>query len=272
MLSEDLFLSQQEVRVRYRFLNRSGKDVQTRVAFPLPDMGGPGFFDGDVAIPVENDDNFLGFSTRVDGAQVRTEIEQKAMARGVDRADWLRRNDIPLAPHRAVDAIGSLPEGLRAEAVRLGLADENLYPAWTLKTAYHWVQTFPAGRPVVIEHRYAPSVGATAGTQLGSSWGSETQRRYCVGADIQRTLRRSTGANDGSPPYSERWLDYILVTGANWKDPIGEFRLVVDKGSPRNLVSFCGTGVKKIGATRFEMRRRNWRPDRDISILLLVPY
>ena len=64
----------------------------------------------------------------------------------------------------------------------------------------------------------------------------------------------------------------MLVTGGNWKKPIGDFRLVVDKGDPKTLVSFCGDGVKKTGPTRFEMRKTNWRPERDLSILFLEPF
>jgi Domain of unknown function (DUF4424) len=45
----------------------------------------------------------------------------------------------------------------------------------------------------------------------------------------------------------------------------------VDKGSPDNIVSFCGSGVRKISATQFEMRRTNWRPDRDVRVLILSP-
>ena len=38
MLSEDLAISAREVSVRYRFLNRSDKDVTVLVAFPMPDI------------------------------------------------------------------------------------------------------------------------------------------------------------------------------------------------------------------------------------------
>jgi hypothetical protein len=274
MLSEDLYISPTAVRVRYRFLNRSGRDVTTRVAFPMPDIGGPNFFEGDVAIPVDDPANFLGFVTVADGRSVRAEVEQKALVGGVDRTSWLHANGVPLALHRqeARDALQRLSAGKRAEASRLGLVDEDLNPAWVLKTIFHWVQTFPAGRPIAIEHRYRPSVGSTAGTQLGSGDDGGTAARYCVEPGLLATLRRSAQSNDGMPSYSEKWIDYILVTGGNWKDPIGDFRLVVDKGSPRNLVSFCGAGVRKIGPTRFELRRRNWRPERDLSILILTPY
>jgi len=69
---------------------------------------------------------------------------------------------------------------------------------------------------------------------------------------------------------SETWVDYILTTGANWAEPIGDFRLVVDKGSSRNLVSFCGEGVRKISSTRCETRRRNYTPTSDLSVLILT--
>ena len=38
MASEDLSLSPKLARVRYEFVNDSGKDIDTIVAFPLPDV------------------------------------------------------------------------------------------------------------------------------------------------------------------------------------------------------------------------------------------
>ena len=38
MDSEDLFLSKDVVRVKYRFTNRTDASVDTLVAFPLPDI------------------------------------------------------------------------------------------------------------------------------------------------------------------------------------------------------------------------------------------
>ena len=70
---------------------------------------------------------------------------------------------------------------------------------------------------------------------------------------------------------SEQRLGYILTTGGNWRSPIGRFRLVVDKLDPAAIISFCGEGVRRISPTRFEIRRRNWRPTRDLHILIAVP-
>ena len=66
-------------------------------------------------------------------------------------------------------------------------------------------------------------------------------------------------------------MSYILTTANNWATPIRDFRLVVDKGSPDALVSFCGTGVKKIGPTQFEMRATDFAPERELEILIATP-
>ncbi|WP_205686786.1 DUF4424 domain-containing protein [Caulobacter flavus] len=268
MRSEDLYISPTAVRVRYVFENTSGKDVTLRVAFPMPDIGGDGFFMSDVSIPIDDPANILGFTTKIDGKPVKAQIEQKAFGGGQDRTGWLVANRIPLAVHQeaATKALEALPPAKLKEARALGLYDEDQGPIWVLKTTYHWSQTFPAGRPIIVEHAYTPSVGATVATSIGTEYGAETQARYCVDAGMVAAVKRAGG--DGGA-YVEKWIDYVLVTGGNWSEPIGDFRLVVDKGAPRNLVSFCADGVKKIGPTQFEVRRKNWRPEEDLRILLL---
>ena len=72
-------------------------------------------------------------------------------------------------------------------------------------------------------------------------------------------------------PFRESRIAYILSTGANWRAPIGDFRLVVDKGRADNLISFCATDVHKIGSTRFEVHKTNYRPEQDLNILILTP-
>lgn len=276
MRSEDLFISQEAVRVTYSFVNTSGRDVTIRVAFPMPDIGGLYAFESDVSMPVDDAPaNILAFSTLADGKPVKTELEQKALAGGVDRTAWLVANKIPLAVHlpSATKAIEKLSPAKRDEARKLGLIDDNDGPAWVLRSTYHWMQAFPAGKPVTIQHRYTPSVGATVGTMLGMGKDTdhETVKKYCVDKSIQTAVARTVKNGEG-PRYFERWIQYVLVTGGNWKKPIGDFRLTVDKGAPGALVSFCGDGVRKVDPTRFEMRKTNWRPEKDLSILFLIPF
>jgi hypothetical protein len=64
-------------------------------------------------------------------------------------------------------------------------------------------------------------------------------------------------------------IGYVLKTGANWKGPIGDFRLVVDKSKPDSLVSFCTEGVKKISPPQFEVRHANFTPTEDLKIPII---
>ena len=154
-----------------------------------------------------------------------------------------------------------------------GVRTLELMPLWTLKTTHYWTQVFPAGRELDVRHQYTPATGGSSGSvfgdpmMAGSEHHDEQATRYCTDDAFHAGARRlrSRGLY-----LSETWVDYILTTGANWAEPIGDFRLVVDKGSSRNLVSFCGEGVRKISPTRFEIRRRNYTPTSDLSVLILT--
>ena len=92
---------------------------------------------------------------------------------------------------------------------------------------------------------------------------------YCADPAFLAGVGRLVKQTGGIVP--EQRIGYILTTGGNWRSPIGRFRLVVDKGVPRNLVSFCGEGVRRTSPTQFEIRKTNWRPDRDLKVLIISP-
>jgi hypothetical protein len=289
MRSEDLFISTREIRVHYRFFNKTDRDATVHVAFPMPEVTIE-HQDQNISIPTEDPVNLLGFSTRVDGRPVTMQVEQKVLSRGVDRTALLKSLNIPLAPHLASTnaALDKLPRSRWKELVDLGLAEieemdagkgmeRHLSARWSLQTTFFWQQTFPAGKELAIEHRYKPSVGGTVMTSLGAphargeQWHADSVRKYCIEKDIFNALDRARrGARGGdAAPFSEERIDYILKTGANWSGPIRDFRLVIDKGDPDALVTFCGDGVKKISPTQFEMRKTNFTPEGNISILIL---
>ena len=289
MRSEDLFISPTLVRVKYRFANTSGQDVTTTVAFPMPDITTNGY-DDVLSIPVESADNFLAFSTLVDGKPVKAAVEQKAVKGGVDQTAHLRKLGVPLAPHlgATAKALDRLPKPAQAELLKKGLAVQNDYDAgngmehhiaaaWTLKTTYFWTQIFPAGRELAVEHRYKPSVGESAGTSWGSNYGPKgkelaaARAKYCVDDGFMASIRRVTKPGEGAPPFNEARIDYILTSGANWKAPIADFHMTIDKGEAKNLLSFCGTGVKKTGPTTFEVRYADYTPTREVAVLILKP-
>jgi hypothetical protein len=280
MRSEDLYVSAEEIRVRYRFYNRTDRDIGTLVAFPMPDL--PGGIDSDVAI---EDPLLMPFTTTVNGRRVSTNVEQKAVLNGVDHSDLIRGLGLPLSPrsNATMQALETLPRPQIDMLIQMGLVDDRSWteagvrhlavtPLWTLRTTHYWTQIFQAGKELDVRHRYAPAVGGSAGSMFGSSamdsgdYVDESETRYCIDDAFRAGARRMRARNLN---LTETWVDYILTTGANWAEPIGDFRLVVDKGSSRNLVSFCGEGVRKISSTQFEIRRRNYTPTQDLSVLIL---
>jgi hypothetical protein len=289
MRAEDLFVSAGEIRVRYRFFNKAAKDVTLLVAFPMPEIRIE-HQDMNISVPTEDPVNLLGFATSVDGKPVKTEVEQRVSATGIDRTQLLRGLNVPLAPHLAStnEALDRLPRDKWDELIRIGLAEieeydvgkgmtQHLSARWGLATTFHWTQTFPAQKEIVIEHRYKPSVGGSAQTSLGApyaakeSWLADYTRKYCLDKDFFASVERLRKANKSEfgPPYGEQRIDYILKTGANWSGPIKDFRLVVDKGDADSMVSFCGQGVKKIGPTQFELKKTDFSPEGNLSVLIL---
>ena len=284
MVSEDLFISPALVRVRYVFRNRAAQPRRITVAFPMPDR--------DLSYEMESEVAYPGaFHTTVEGRPVRMSVERKAILNGVDRSADLLRAGIPVAPPAGQSAtwlaqrIRRLPRATQERLASTGLIDADslhmdqpdVLPMWTVKETWHWDQVFPAGRDLHVEHRYAPGVGGTAGVPLANREfregenGREYQRDYCTDAAFLAALDRMqqrAEQRQGDYPMESR-IGYILTTGGNWRSPIGDFRLVVDKGSPNAIVSFCGEGVRRISPTQFEVRHRNWRPDRDLAVLIV---
>jgi hypothetical protein len=289
MDSEDLYISTEEVRVVYTFRNQSDKDQNILVAFPMPDIV-PDFY-APVAYPTGPADNLFEFETRFNGEPVSAELHEYAFAMGVDRSAIIRDAGLPLVPF--TEGVGELADALPppkiAELVHLGLLleeeydvgngwEKHYFPTWTYRATYTWEGNFPAGETVTVEHRYKPSVGGTVGVSFlsepyeGYDPAKAYLEKYCTDDALKATLHKLLLSKDDlwSAPYYESWLSYILTTGRNWGGgAIGKFRLVVDKGDPSSLVSFCGEGVKKIGPTTFEMVKEDFWPSEELNILIL---
>jgi hypothetical protein len=287
MSEENLFISTDEVRVDYVFTNKTDKDVETVVAFPMPDV------QGSISTPLALDDmesdNFLGFTVTQDGKPISASLDQHAIVGGIDRTDELRQAKVPLLPYSAKtgDAIAALPEATRNDWVTKGIAyletsdsgkgaQVSATPLWTLRSAYWWKTTFPAGKTVHVNHRYKPSVGTFVA--IGFVHDGKPREnykdyvaRYCMDdAFVKTAMKLEKGIPGKDPVYFEKWLSYILKTGTNWGGTIGKFKLTLDKGRPDNYISFCGEGVKKTGPTTFVMEKTDFYPSKDLDILILA--
>lgn len=151
MDSEDLWISEDRVRVSYVFTNSGPADVKAEVAFPLPPLPICDERHDDICSSTEmtivEGDNPMRFRLKVDGKpkDFRTTKQKSEMKNGVG----------------------------------------------TVSITYHWEQVFPKGQSVRIEHEYVPVVGGSFTDNTGMTKGKfehEMSTTYCVGPRLMRVL------------------------------------------------------------------------------------
>ncbi len=230
MKKEDLFISADEVRVDYVFENTGDKDEKTLVAFPMPDIDGNPFVP--TAIPDDTSENFLDFTVAVDGKIVEPKVDMRASVVGIDVTDELKSHGIPLFPFgdAAYAATDALPDDVKLDMARRGILvldefdqgqgmEKHYRPYWTLRTTYWWEMTFPAGKEVIVQHRYKPSVGGTAGVtfvedgKLAGETYETYKQRYCFDAGFEKAFLKTVTADNPYGPFMESRIAYVLTTG-----------------------------------------------------------
>lgn len=283
MESESLYLSPNEVKVHYVFRNESDRDIRTTVAFPLPDIDQSAF--GTVFLPVADQENFVGFQVTADGKSIHPKLEQKAVTdEGAEVTAAITKAGLPVNSKLPgwEEKARALPDKVWRELVEQGLIEEedpanrsdDFSVTWNLRATFHWEQTFPAGRTIIVDHRYKPIAGGV------SIFADETQfkdyARYCLDdqgkAGVRRLLKQAQAAAKADPQrldgISPIEVSYVLTTGANWKGPIEDFHLTIDKEAPNAILSLCMSGLKKTGAATFETRRKDFTPTEDIRFVV----
>lgn len=293
LVSEELYLSAKNIKISYRFRNLTDADYTTIIAFPMPDVTGNINFT--IAIPDPANDNFLKFQTSVDGQPLASQIEQRAflVAEGhpdEEVTDKLKALHIPLVPtvEATEAAMARLTDAQRKSLANAGIVEPQEFnddggrrfvqvPVWTLRSKFWRTQTFPKGRDITVQQSYTPVVGSQSTLSIGSPEMDPSQlenyrMQFCVDETFMKSARALYKKQDAAQNQMfEQYLAYVITSGGNWAGPIGDFKLIVDKGDPKAFVSFCGDGVKKTGPTQFELQIRNYTPDRDIDVLFLRP-
>jgi len=162
MLEEVLEISLNQIRVKYRFINESDKDIHTTVAFPMPGYGR--------AVPTEYYQGHEGlestFTVMVDGNAVPTTTVRKAMIGDQDVTAQLRElgfSDRQIFDIECTEWERLTPCGITKEqeaALKRLWPTEVMGVPWGIDIIMIWQQTFPPGKEIVVEHEYAPISGA----------------------------------------------------------------------------------------------------------------
>lgn len=311
MAQEDLFISPDRISVDYLFRNTTGSDVTGEVIFPLPPIDIGAMLMSDTNGPQDRGrENYVDFSATVDGKPVDVAIDRIAVipepweenrpasadydTPGFDVTEQLEKFGIPLTTDVdvVVDYIKGLDPQIQDQIVEAGLAGIfrgdgsselgiDIYLNWAIVLRYHWTQTFPAGAEVQISHAYAnyPSGGIFGWKHPDSLKDQDyLATQYCVDQGTSAAMGKalaSSGAEDAGDGYyygSSYTINYVLRTANSWAGPIGKFRLTLDKGDAKNVISLCADGVKKTGPTTFVVEKTGFTPDRDLEILVVAPH
>ena len=283
MESEDLEISVHKISVRYIFRNTSDRDIDVIVAFPLPELSGGLLANSPVKIPSTDPLNFVDFQVLVDGKSVAPKIETRAFVetRAVNTeitAD-LGSMRVPASPldESITAAFRKAPPAQQARFEKNGWIDCKLtndgkcWPMWTVRVQFYWTQRFPARSAVEVRHSYSPIVGGSYITPNND--GASELKPYCGGADALEKIKKlkalHPAKNSESPALLERRIQYILTTANNWSGPIRNFRLSVIPDAPDDIVVTCLPGLKPISPARYELVRSNFRPDKELDVLIL---
>jgi Domain of unknown function (DUF4424) len=174
----------------------------------------------------------------VNGRPIAALVERKALLNGIDETELRRKLDVSIAP-QLNQKYDYLSRETWDRLVRLGLIQDApksegyIQPRWTLKTTYYWQETFPAHQEVVIDHRYLPSswssYATVASDLLSEPLNLQIDRtkglnRFCIDQEFLDAMVTPSS----NRVWEQHFLEYVLVTGANWAGPIGKFRSVVD--------------------------------------------
>jgi len=282
MASEDLYLSPTSVRVHYSFVNDSKKDIDTIVAFPLPDVDNYEYSESAIGDTRDTTPNFVGFALWIDGTKIAPTAEERAIYKGKDVTDKVRAAGLPLniVIGHGYEKLEKISPAVRAALVKADLIDNDpgdpVHAKWLTRTKFWWHMKFPAGKTVEVDHTYKPVTGHTFFTTYALSDKGEMAayvKDYCLDNSTKAAIRAGLAAMkkpDTEGMYNQSTTEFVIVTANNWKGPIGRFHLTIDKLKADNILSMCWAGdLKKTGPTTFESTLTNFSPKRDIRFLVL---
>lgn len=260
IVQEVLEISTETIHVHYRFRNESDKDIRTMVAFPLPEYS----WDWS-AIRSDKTEPIKHIFTKVNGNAVETIKLRRAMQSEKDITDELRK--IGLSDSQIFEAVAhcdayrvdpwDTEQEKQAGKVRCGFTPQQVetlktreLDEWYVDETNLWEYVFPAHKEVDVVHEYSPHAGFTVGNPF---------------SDIATCIDERTAKAINSRPHT-RDVGYILKTANNWKGPISDFKLIINKTRTDEIVSLCFPGKPKKVGNSIMFSIKDFVPEDDLVV------
>jgi len=136
------------------------------------------------------------------------------------------------------------------------------------KIQYYWKQKFLANQKTVIEHEYIPLAGGgMLDQEMIQSKPKHLFKVYCIERDLEQWMLSKV--KQPGEIILMREVHYILTTANNWKEPIGKFKLTLQKPTPKSRLSLCIQGIKKTSDREFVFEAKNFKPKEELKVLFL---
>jgi len=304
MAKEVLSISLNKVHVDYEFRNDTADNVTTMVAFPIPAYE----FSEDMMHSIA-ESGFDDFKLTIEGKPATFTVESLAKVKGKDVSQMLKADGVDIGSFGhydfKVDAAADfkkLSSAQMAALVKAGIVDTNAgqpgvgtkdnpvyaYPLWSVEKKYYWTQTFPAHSTVHISHEYTPvvgfnfvdkkdfiAVGPNATAADLKDYGADNPtlpelRSVCLDEPLRQQLINMPFRKDDGTLRSMQYVDFILTTANTWKQPIGDFTLLVNRPTGADdpkMISFCWAGpVSKVSANQFKATATDLIPKSEVRI------
>lgn len=274
MQSEDLYISEYQIRVHYRFKNTSSQDITETVLFPLPIV--PAFIDYDFADTKGLVDSFRIYA---DGKPVRPQTHVRAYFERrngllVDVTADLKKCGLsdqelmhPWTKNKDAEKLNKKIRTCSSPKIKslLPASESNIvgWTSWSAQIIYSWKQTFKANAVTEIKHQYTPLVGGSFLPSLKAKDSKAFIDEYCMDENFLNNFKNVKEEK------VYHHLGYILTTGANWAKPIGKFTLTIDR-EPNTVISLCwDKSLRKVGPNRFQAVKENFLPKKDLDIIFV---
>ena len=265
--SLEVLVRPDEIRATYVVKSSAPKPRTILVAFALPDLDMAALGDQQVQLAASQSANFVAATFAADGIPVAVELEQRALAFGLDVSRHLEAARIPLSPttKAIADRLTRLPPAVKTDLAERGVVrieDDRVVPNWTLKTTANWRQTFQPRRPVTVVLTYAP---VAAKAPFASAALDGLRKSHCIDSATEAAITRRIAAKAGNVTLG--WLSYALTAGSNWAAPLASFRLLIEKPDIDTIVATCRPGLRPVGPTALEWNAIGFSPDEDLHVL-----